>query len=209
VEALLKEHLVNVLQKVKGSRFLHKYSSEISSLTAVLYLVLTTLVGSRTLGEEYTDLIYVTKERRLATWKRRAGYVLLSTLSPLVLSRMSSWLCNRCRELLDYLVSRTQSESLVNRLLNQLRGMVNQITVEGIVVFNLALFYFFGAYYQLSKRVLGLRYVRFSHVGANIPSLITGIWPPRQPVGAPWRLRNSWCAIGNTLFSTDWLHSVE
>lgn len=159
VEALLKEHVTNVLQKVKGSRFLHKYTTEVSALTAGLYLALTTLAGSRTLGEEYTDLIYVSRDRRLASWKRRAGYVFLTTLGPLGLSRVSPWIRKKTSAFLERAIQRSKPGSLARWLLEQLNSAAEYATLEALLAVNLAFFYFSGAYYQLSKRVIGLRYV--------------------------------------------------
>ncbi len=46
---------------LKGSRFLHSHPEEISVFTKAIYLGLTSLVGTRTLGEEYCDLFYVSR----------------------------------------------------------------------------------------------------------------------------------------------------
>jgi len=47
-----------------GARLLHKYSGEAKTFADLLYLSLTTLIGSRTLGEEYCDIVHVEKDSR-------------------------------------------------------------------------------------------------------------------------------------------------
>lgn len=56
---MLLEKVQTVLRSWKGSRFVHTHSAAISSLSALLYLVATTGLGSRTLGEEYCDMFYI------------------------------------------------------------------------------------------------------------------------------------------------------
>lgn len=45
-----------------GARILHQYSSEAKAFADLLYMSLTTLRGSRTLGEEYCDIVHVESE---------------------------------------------------------------------------------------------------------------------------------------------------
>lgn len=47
------------MRHVKGARFVHAHASTIASAASLLYLFMTTGLGSKTLGEEYCDLIYV------------------------------------------------------------------------------------------------------------------------------------------------------
>ncbi|KAJ9640447.1 peroxisome biogenesis factor 10 [Coniosporium tulheliwenetii] len=94
----------------------HENSQLAHTFAELLYLGLTTLVGNRTLGEEYCDIVQVEAEMgRLAGVWRRGGYILGSILLPYSLNR--------------------------------------------IYAATLAAFYFSGAYYHLSKRLLGLRYI--------------------------------------------------
>lgn len=59
IESMLFDKVQTVLREWKGSRFVHTHSTAISSLSSLLYLLTTTGLGSRTLGEEYCDMFYV------------------------------------------------------------------------------------------------------------------------------------------------------
>ena len=59
---VLLEQLSSLLRKLYGARFAHTYVSETRVLGELLYLGLTTLIGNRTLGEEYTDIVQVESE---------------------------------------------------------------------------------------------------------------------------------------------------
>lgn len=150
----------DAVQSLKGVRFTHNWSSQLRSGASLLYYGLTTLSGSRTLGEEYTDLFYVTSDRRLPSKLRLVLYVLTSGLSPLVLPKLLEKLRTYLRKLknrsqhkdaneIDDFYDDDEEESWVDEY----------ITPASFVSLNLAIFYFSGAYYQISKRIFGLRYV--------------------------------------------------
>lgn len=122
-ELQLKSQFRELLHWLRGVRFVHAHADKIDAAAKSTYLIITTLMGSRTLGEEYVDLFYLTPWRTLPSLSRRAAYVLFSSLAPIFGLRL---LRNRWFE---------RAEKL-----------------------NLLIFYFFGSYYQLSKRLFGLRY---------------------------------------------------
>jgi len=58
-QGILFEKLSTILRNLYGARILHKYSLEAKTFAELLYLGLTTLRNSRTLGEEYCDILHV------------------------------------------------------------------------------------------------------------------------------------------------------
>lgn len=148
IEYKLQGDIKELIQYLKGVRFLHAYTPQIETAATFVYLALTTLVGTRTLGEEYTDLFYLTDDRKIPSWTRKAGWVFGSTLTPLVIGR---YLMKKRNELLD----RWDEDSWSHAALSALSPTL-------LVTLNLTFFYFLGSYYELSKRIFGLRYA-FGH----------------------------------------------
>jgi peroxin-10 len=140
----------------------HGFSTEISTFANLFYLALTTLIGARTLGEEYCDLYYTTARKLLPSWRRRAGFVIFSSFGAFLVHKLSSKIRSRLHKVLDYYVDHTKDAGIRRQLFVGLRKMVDICTDQTILTLNLALFYFYGTYYQLSKRVWGLRY-SFGH----------------------------------------------
>lgn len=126
-----------LVQAWRGARFAHRHPAGLKAATTLVYLAVTTAVGARTLGEEYVDLRYVDPTgRRRVGLLRRALFVLLHVLVPYVLGKAAGarsggpgWWWRRAA-----------------------------VCVADAMSVHLALFYFTGQYYQLAKRVCGLRY---------------------------------------------------
>jgi peroxin-10 len=159
IESLLRDNIETVLRRWKGSRFLHNYGSSISAGTDLLYLALTTLLGARTLGEEYCDIFYVRSTSSLPSWKRRAGFVLSSALGPIVMQRIISKLSLRLEKYSFKISDQSSTKAKFFHLLKKALGSSN---IETLATLHLATFYFFGHYYQVTKRIWGMRYA-FGH----------------------------------------------
>lgn len=183
--SVLHEHLSTLLRKIYGARFVHTYLSESRVLGELLYLGLTTLIGNRTLGEEYTDIVQVESETgRLPALGRRAGYILGCILGPYLLGRFLPKLRRRIRAKLEAnqrayarQLARAQhqakesgssksiSKPLGMRIQSYLLANLDTLTSPSpIYALSLATFYFSGSYYHLSKRIWGLRYIFTRHV---------------------------------------------
>ena len=148
----LTQHLTSLLLRLKGPRFTHSHSRSIGTLSSLLYLGLTTLLGNRTLGEEYTDIHNVeVMSGKLPAIGRRSGYILCSIIVPYALSgSLPRWRA----QLRDWL------EGKQGRFAAFLADNVGPLTsVESVYAISLAAFYFGGRYYELSKRILGLGYI--------------------------------------------------
>ncbi|KAJ4370765.1 peroxisome biogenesis factor 10 [Neocucurbitaria cava] len=182
---VLLDQLSTLLRKLYGARFAHTYVSETRVIGELLYLGLTTLIGNRTLGEEYTDIVQVESETgRLPALGRRAGYILGYILSPYLLGRILPKLRRRVRAKLEANLraygrqmaraqhhakesgsNKTISKPLGMRIQNYILQNLDTITSPSpIYALSLATFYFSGSYYHLSKRIWGLRYIFTRHV---------------------------------------------
>lgn len=193
-QGLLTNQLVDLHRRLLGARSAHAWANESRTVADLLYLCLTTLIGNRTLGEEYCDLIQVeepggakttssqTSDQptttstaassaapggpRLPAIGRRSSLIALSVLVPYALSRVLPAVRSRLRQRLEARLAELQrkhraahnsAEYRAKRyVLTHLSGLTSGAHVHAAV---LATFYFTGAYYSLSKRLAGLRYV--------------------------------------------------
>ncbi|CAK4029377.1 Peroxisome biogenesis factor 10 [Lecanosticta acicola] len=172
-QGVLLTQLSSVIRSLYGTRSEHKWASEASVFTELLYLCLTTFLGNRTLGEEYCDIVQVEDDtNRLPSIARRSAYILSSVLLPYALTRFLPALRKRLRAKLEVklrkahhrrMSSPTRSKNpptKTSQLQEYFWKHLDSITSPApIYAFSLAIFYFTGAYYQLSKRVFGLRYI--------------------------------------------------
>jgi peroxin-10 len=135
-----------------GSRWLHSHRPLLKAVSDALYLGLTTAIGFRTLGEEYTE-IYQTSSNRKPLALRRYGYVLAESLGFYVVIQ---FLWPRVRRRLQRQVDEVEGQN--QRREKLLKGII--AVFENISSVHLALFYFLGTYYSLPKRIFRIRYVR-------------------------------------------------
>ncbi|EME39613.1 hypothetical protein DOTSEDRAFT_66560 [Dothistroma septosporum NZE10] len=172
-QTILLTQLSSVIRSLYGTRSEHKWSNEASVFTELLYLGLTTFLGNRTLGEEYTDIIQIEDDtHRLPSLFRRSGYILSSVLLPYVLNRFLPLFRKRLRSKLEVTLTKahrrrvssptrqkappTKAAQLQEYILKNLDSITSPAPFYAA---SLAIFYFSGAYYQLSKRLFGLRYI--------------------------------------------------
>jgi peroxin-10 len=164
-EGILLNHLSNLIRRLYGARFLHTYTSEARTFSELLYLGLTTFIGNRTLGEEYCDIIQIEDDSlKLPAISRRSGYILTSILLPYSLAKLLPLFRSRIRTKLEsnlrHLSRKKQQKSFTYKLQNYLLTHLSTITSPSpIHALTLTVFYFTGSYYQLSKRLWGLRYI--------------------------------------------------
>jgi peroxin-10 len=215
-QGVLNNQLSDLHRRLRGARSAHAWAAETRTFADALYLCLTTLLGNRTLGEEYCDLVQVEGPPPpsqhhtpppsasssptdldepsaaaggpiLPSLPRRAGYILTSILLPYLASRalpsLRSTLRKRLQARLTTLTRQGRDEkrdksgrpSTEYRVVRYLLAHLPQLTSGAhFRAVTLALFYFTGAYYQLSKRVWGLRYVFTRRVDEAVPGGGTG-----------------------------------
>jgi peroxin-10 len=179
-QGVLTHQLSDLQRRLLGARSSHAWASEARTAADLLYLSLTVLPGNRTLGEEYCDLVQVETSSSssssssssagpevplLPSLPRRAALIALSTLLPylsaLLLPHLRSRLRRRLQSNLSLLAHKgDRSQSPSYRIQRYLLAHLHPLTSGShFQALTLAIFYFSGAYYTLSKRLLGLRYV--------------------------------------------------
>ncbi|KAL2756281.1 hypothetical protein ACRALDRAFT_2087964, partial [Sodiomyces alcalophilus JCM 7366] len=186
-DAYFKGTLANSLsdlhRRLLGVRSAHAWSRESRTFADALYLCLTTLVGNRTLGEEYCDVVQVhaqpdnksssTSSDPLPALSRRAAYIATSVLLPYLFGRALPSLRTQLRRLLESRLARleaanpdaketktptkpTRRIAIYRYLLAHLTSLTSSAPLHALT---LTTFYFTGTYYELAKRLLSLRYV--------------------------------------------------
>ncbi|RYP78801.1 hypothetical protein DL770_006810 [Monosporascus sp. CRB-9-2] len=193
-QGVLTNQLSDLHRRLLGARSAHAWAAESRALADLLYLCLTTLIGNRTLGEEYCGLVQVEEDpedsktspetkatnsatARLPALSRRATYIAGSIVVPYLLSKGLPALRSRIRARLQRnLATLERKQQLQQRQHNEkkppplrswsyrfqsylLAHLPTLTSPEPVYALSLALFYFTGSYYELSKRVAGLRYI--------------------------------------------------
>ncbi|OIW34897.1 hypothetical protein CONLIGDRAFT_626945 [Coniochaeta ligniaria NRRL 30616] len=184
-QGLLTNQLTDLIRRLRGARSAHAWTSEARTAADLLYLSLTTLPGNRTLGEEYCDLVQVEAPSPLPesgpllpSLPKRAALIASSTLLPYLASLLLPRLRTRLRSHLQSRLStlarhgapsstKTTTYRLQRYLLAHLTPLTSGTHLQALT---LAIFYFSGAYYTLSKRLIGLRYVFTTRSRAPDPS---------------------------------------
>ncbi|KAM9875110.1 hypothetical protein BJF96_g4867 [Verticillium dahliae] len=162
----LSNTLSDIHRRLLGARSAHAHLPTTRAFAETLYLSLTTLVGNRTLGEEYCDVIQVDTSRhgaaRLPALSRRAAYILASVLLPHLGARALPSLRTRLRLYLEGRLhtarnrGRPRDAAVCRYLLAHLPTYTSAAPLHALT---LATFYFSGTYYELAKRLLGFRYL--------------------------------------------------
>lgn len=175
-DAYFTGHLTNTLtdlhRRLRGARATHALGPELRTAASLLYLALTTLPGNRTLGEEYCDLVQLEGDAgRLPSVRRRAAYIAGSIVLPYLVSRVLPSIRQHIRTLLQRRLDtlhrrhadaggKPHTAGREARLWEYtLRNLGALTATAPLQAATLAVFYFSGTYYELTKRVLALRYV--------------------------------------------------
>ncbi|KAF8252619.1 hypothetical protein K440DRAFT_594082 [Wilcoxina mikolae CBS 423.85] len=155
-QGLLLEKLQTILRNIYGARILHQHHLEAKVAAELLYLGLTTLRDARTLGEEYCEILPVNRDGiTKPSFKTRAGWILTSAFGPYILAKSLPRLRARLRRYLSSPPGK-QLGTVKKYLLEHLDALTSPDTLLAV---HLGVFYFWGSYYHLSKRLWGLRYV--------------------------------------------------
>lgn len=174
-QGLLTNQLTDLHRRLLGARSAHAWSSESCTVADLLYLCLTTLLGNRTLGEEYCDLVQVEGDTgALPALPRRAAYIAGSILLPYALGKALPGLRARIRARLERNLARLKMQNPKNtaswsyRMQAYMLAHLSSITSPApIHAVSLVLFYFSGSYYELAKRATGLRYIFTRKIDAS------------------------------------------
>ncbi|KAL7909295.1 Pex12 amino terminal region domain-containing protein [Trichoderma velutinum] len=162
----LSNSFTDLYRRLFGARSAHSLAPELRTAASLLYFGLTTLPGNRTLGEEYCDLVQVDASAGLSlpALPSRAAYIVGTILLPYLASRILPGLRARLRAFLDRRLAtlrqqgktKTRQARILDYLSTHFSSVTSAAPLQAVV---LALFYFNGTYYELSKRLLSLRYV--------------------------------------------------
>ena len=132
---------------------------------------------------------YTASDQRLPTATRRASLISLHVIAPYLLARgygvlRRRWRDVRAREGLDDPATAAQGRALGEKRwsIARLRRFVlsiepppfDELIGKHFTAVHLAVFYLYGRYYHLSKRLVGIRYVRrYGLTCADNPALDT------------------------------------
>ncbi|KAJ1995384.1 peroxisome biogenesis factor 10 [Coemansia spiralis] len=154
----LRSEIADLVQQTRGTRYYAAHQDEIDAASKAVYYGLTTLSGAPTLGEEYCGIMQIDRNQLYPSLGRRFLMVLLqagsgfSVLRVLVAAR--GWL--QRQRLRKRQLCPGNAETALDRIVYFVKrtGIFSKLSMV-----HLALFYFAGAYYNISKRLTGIRYV--------------------------------------------------
>lgn len=142
----------DALLQAAGNRVWMKYHASLPTVAKILYSAVTTLSDIQTLGEEYTGIIQINcKLQKLPSKKRRLLALLLESFGEILFSRLITILK---RKLLAPSNLTVDARAALLEGLDALKSSLVFITR-----LHRGVFYWGGEYFQLSKRLAGIRYV--------------------------------------------------
>lgn len=145
----LRSQIEEVVKIVKGNKYVNSYPEEITVFGKLIYYLATTVFGARTLGEEYVDIIYVNRlGKRFPRLHRRLMFMLSLVVLPYYVTKIARRL-------------RAKNENTESSWLSKVLTSYPSL-VDTIMNIHIAIFYFEGLFYSLSKRLFGMRYA-FGH----------------------------------------------
>ena len=164
IETILNGKLNDLLTLTKGQLFTNIYSKHISIASKLLYLSLTTLIGRKTLGEEYVDIFIVNKKNKgLVKRYQRLVFIIGYTLGPYLLQKLLS-LWKRHHQILNEDDDHDDSNN---------DGQLSwEAITNSLLDIHMLIFYFKGAYYDMSRCVCGVLFL----TGNILTKEEKGIW---------------------------------
>ncbi|KAF8357717.1 hypothetical protein PRIPAC_92712 [Pristionchus pacificus] len=161
----MEERMSSILNQLLSHRQWMRAVPYLAAASKTLYYSATLLSGSQTLGEEYVRLMESSSPHpSTPSWARRALFVFLHVYAPIfvdrALARAETSLQSPETERfagVDIRKNRVARETLT-RIVQWLRNSFS----TSLHRLHIASFYIFGAYYQLSRRMAGIRFVSFS-----------------------------------------------
>ncbi|KAK9460523.1 Pex12 amino terminal region-domain-containing protein [Lipomyces oligophaga] len=161
VKSVLHDKLSTALGILYGSRFVQTHADELSFAVPFMYFGLTSGSKARTLGEEYCDIFQVTNSMtKLPSAKKRIAYVAANSIIPYILAKSRSKITYKLQKYLEAWPTSSDPKDWKHRLRKSLLRNLNIIlSGEVLSILHLAVFYFYGSYYHLGNRLLGIRYI--------------------------------------------------
>lgn len=164
VISIFSSKVEKVLSLLKGQLFLNVHQNDILVIVKVIYLYLTTFRNKKTLGEEYTNLLLINRKGDNFVKKyKRIGFILSYLIGPFILKKLKKKIfMSSSNEEEDDDNNQISNNSFTNNLLQNLDRISN---------LHFILFYFNGAYYEIYRRIWGLRYAYANKVDNNLLKL--------------------------------------
>ncbi|CAJ0597533.1 unnamed protein product [Cylicocyclus nassatus] len=160
----LQERISLVFRELLGQRLWMRSYPYLQTLAKTTYYSCTTLAGVQTLGEEYVKLFGLQSDRRVPNIAARFVFVFLHAIAPL----LSQLALQRAERLLThpstshFLGIPLRHNEKARRSFLSLINWLRSIGVPQLHRIHVAFFYIFGIYYNLSRRVAGIRYQSLS-----------------------------------------------
>ena len=145
----LYSQISELIKAVKGVSFLLRRQRELQVVCRILYLSLTTLSSNQTLGEEYCSLLLSSSPSGTPpSFLRNFSFLLIESIGPYILDQILS------------LFSRTTLVEVVTELdISPALCCLIKVLFSSTDSIKLGLFYAESTYYQISKRLLQMRYL--------------------------------------------------
>ncbi|CAO3661344.1 unnamed protein product [Umbelopsis ramanniana] len=157
----LQEQMTDVFQRFIGTRRQHQYQKEINVFSDFCYYGLTTLLGTQTLGEEYCDIAQINvHSQTYPDLLRRSALVFSHVLLPYIYTRGFSEFRKRNRQQpRNKKEPENKLQAYTKAFLTNHLETIQEFFKKYVHMGHLALFYFVGSYYSISKRITGIRYI--------------------------------------------------
>lgn len=160
-QRVLTQQVNEVSSAAVGARTATKYKDEFALLSDLFYYGVSSLLGRQTLGEEYCDIMQIKQTRLTAViFSERFLLLLWQVIVPYALNKLIHRL-----EILTQPQMEFNSSPSNFRLTEQNRALLEKhlpIIISCIDIvkrIHVAVFYFSGVYYDLAKRIVGVRYI--------------------------------------------------
>jgi peroxin-10 len=140
-----------------------KVQEEVTLASQLCYYGMSTLMGRQTLGEEYCDILQVDGQRIIPTSTvQRFFLIFWQILVPYACTKLSVHLDRFLRPRVQTLQGK---ESIKEETRKKFAAWLPRLRslLEVIQRVHIAIFYFSGVYYHISKRIMGITYVRAGH----------------------------------------------
>ncbi|RGB34827.1 Pex12 amino terminal region-domain-containing protein [Rhizophagus diaphanus] len=155
-QQILGEQMTNTFRIFFGTRLQHQYQKEVNVISDLFYFCLTALLGTQTLGEEYCDIMQISESTKQFPSAS-------ASISELRKRTKPSWKESLQRTQQIHNTKYDRLRDSIYRLLPKLQILLKN-NVHSV---HLAIFYFYGAYYFISKRATGIRYIFTRQLGPH------------------------------------------
>ncbi len=143
-------------------RALSRNEDIVKMLAALAYYGITTYRSKQTLGEEYSQIAQFSKDTKTMNedelpavpFKRRALFIFLATIFPVISARFLKKLYNRYKSDIE---AKVKDRTLLKAILSSMPDY--DALVNNFFRLNLMLFFIKGIYFQISRRFAGLKFI--------------------------------------------------